>query len=96
MKDYYDIYCFLTKLKSDINIKILKQAINSTFRKRESFGYLDDYEEIIDSILESEKMKNLWLKYSKKNIYANDIEFSEILNLLKDFLKGLNIDFVYA
>lgn len=34
MKDYYDIYFFLTKLKNEIDINILKDAINNTFTKR--------------------------------------------------------------
>ena len=30
MKDYYDVYFFLTKLKSEIDLSILKKAINNT------------------------------------------------------------------
>lgn len=94
MKDYYDIYCFLTKLRHDINKKIMKEAIKNTFQKRESFDYLNDYEEIIDSIAESEISEKLWKKYSNKNTYAKDIDFSTILNLLKSFLKELDIKIV--
>ena len=57
IKDYYDIYNFLTNLKNYININLLKEAINNTFTKRESFDYLKDYKQIIDSISNSERMK---------------------------------------
>lgn len=66
MKDYYDIYFFLTKLKNDINQSIVKEAINNTFAKRESLEYLNDYDEIINSIIDGEKIKTLWNLYSKK------------------------------
>ena len=34
MKDYYDIYFFLTKLRNEIDVNILKDAIDNTFTKR--------------------------------------------------------------
>ncbi len=92
MKDFYDIYLFLTKIKFDLNIEILKEAINNTFTKREAFSYLNDYEQIIDSISDSEKIQNLWNSYQRNNYYAKNIEINNILWLLKDFLKELNIE----
>ena len=89
MKDYYDTYFFLTKLKKDINIKILRQAMKNTFKKRDSFDYLNDYEEIIDSILENKKIESLWDKYKKRYKYVENIEFTEIMRVLKEFLRQL-------
>lgn len=37
MKDYYDVYFFLMKLRNDIDLEIFKQALNNTLRKREAF-----------------------------------------------------------
>lgn len=91
MKDYYDIYLFLTKLKDDIKVNILKEAINNTFTKRGSFEYLNDYKDIIKSIIDSEKIKKLWNLYSKKNIYANNIDVDKILFLLEGFIDELNL-----
>ena len=91
MKDYYDIYLFLTKLKNDIDINILKEAINSTFTKRNSFKYLKDYDVIIDSIINNERIEKLWSIYSNKYKYAKCININEILNLLKKIIKNLNL-----
>lgn len=96
MKDYYDIYFFLTKLKNDINEKILKEAINNTFTRRESFVYLNDYSEIIKSIIDSERIKTNWDSYSKKNSYAKNIEVDQIMVLLNEFIKELNLELVTA
>ena len=82
---------FLTKLKNDIDINILKEAINSTFTKRNSFEYLKDYDVIIDSIINNERIEKLWSIYSNKYKYAKCININEILNLLKKIIKNLNL-----
>ena len=94
MKDYYDIYFFLTKLKNDIDIDILKKAINNTFIKRNSLEYLKDYKQIIKSIVESDRIKLLWNSYSKKNYYAKNIELNQIMFILNDFIKKLNLNLI--
>ena len=90
MKDYYDVYFFLMKLKKDINIKILKQALNNTLRKREAFDYYNDYKQILDLIAEDDRITNYWNTYKKKNKYAENIEFKDIVKILKEFLDSIN------
>ena len=87
MKDYYDIYLFLTKLKNDIDINILKEAINSTFTKRNSFEYLKNYDVIIDSIINNERIEKLWSIYSNKYKYAKCIN----IKFIKKIIKNLNL-----
>ncbi len=94
MKDFYDMYYFLTKLRKEIDINILKEAVDNTFTKRDSFEYLNDYEQIIDSIIGNERLERLWNIYSNKYKYANGIDINEILNLLKDIIKELNLEVV--
>lgn len=91
MKDYYDIYFFLTKLRNEIDINILKDAIDNTFTKRDSFEYLNDYSEIIKSIIDSDRIKTNWKSYSRKNSYANNLEVNQIMFLLNDFIKELDL-----
>ena len=86
MKDFYDIYYFLTKLRKEIDINILKEAVNHTFTKRNSFEYLNNYEQIINSIIGNERIEKLWNIYSNKYKYSNGIDITEILNLLKDII----------
>ena len=90
MKDYYDVYFFLMKLKKDINIKIFKQAFNNTLRKREAFDYYNDYKQILDLIAEDDRITNYWNTYKKKNKYAENIEFKDIVKILKEFLDSIN------
>jgi len=94
MKDFYDIYYFLTKVRKEIDINILKEAVDNTFSKRDSFEYLNDYEQIIDSIIGNERLERLWNIYSNKYKYANGIDIDEILNLLKDIIKELDLEVI--
>ena len=91
MKDFYDVYYFLTRLRKDMDINILKEAVDNTFTKRDSFEYLSDFEQIIDSIIGNERIEKLWNIYSNKYKYANGIDINEILNLLKGIIKELNL-----
>ncbi len=96
MKDYYDIYFFLTKLRNEIDINIFKDAIDNTFTKRDSFEYLNDYSKIIKSIIDSDRIKTNWKSYSKKNSYANNLEVDQIIFLLNNFINELNLVLVTA
>ena len=90
MKDYYDVYFFLTKLKNEINLEIFKQALNNTLRKREAFDYYNDYKQILNGLTNDERINNYWNTYKKKNKYAENIEFKDIVKILKEFLDSIN------
>ena len=89
MKDYYDVYFFLTKLKNDINLEIFKQALNNTLKKREALDYYKDYKKIIDGLINDERINNYWSTYKKKTKYAENIEFKEIIEVLREFLDNI-------
>lgn len=89
MKDYYDVYFFLTKLKNDIDLNIFKQALNNTLRKREAFKYYNDYKQILDLLSKDNRIGNYWDNYAKKNKYAENIEFKEIIEVLIEFLNNI-------
>lgn len=92
MKDYYDVYYFLTKIKDSIDINLLKSAVSNTFDARNSFAYLNDYKQILETIDESERLKKQWIIYSSKYKYANNIKFNDIVSLLREILDVLNLE----
>lgn len=53
---------------------------------------MNNEEKIIESISNSERMKKQWTIYSNKYKYAKNIEFSKILNLLKENLKEIELE----
>lgn len=89
MKDYYDVYFFLTKLKNNINLEIFKQALNNTLKKREALEYYKDYKKILDGLINDERINNYWSTYKKKTKYAENIEFKKIIRVLREFLDNI-------
>jgi len=84
MKDYYDIYFFLNKLNAEINIDILRQALENTIMQRDSFEYMKDYNKILDELLTNDRIhKN---SYRSKTKYAENIDFDDIISILIAFL----------
>ncbi len=79
MKDYYDLY-YLLKNKEFSN-KNLKKAINRTFSKRDT--EIESVDNVISEIEKSDFVKELWVNYAKKHIYAENINFKDIINVVK-------------
>ena len=90
MKDYYDVYFFLTKLKDEINLETFKQALNNTLIKRESLDYYKDYTQILSGLTNDERINNYWSIYKNKTKYAQNIEFKEIIKILVEFLDNIH------
>ena len=82
MKDYYDIYFFLSKLNDDIDVDIFRQALENTVIQRESSEYLKDYNKILDELLINDRIHKNWNSYSNKTKYAKNIDFNDIVSLL--------------
>ena len=79
MKDYYDLY-YLLKNKEFSN-KNLKEAINKTFSKRDT--EIESVDNVISEIEKSDFVKELWVNYAKKHVYAENINFKDIINVIK-------------
>ena len=89
MKDYYDVYFFLTKLENEINKDLFKKALNNTITQRNSLDYLRDYKKILNDILQNDRMQINWNSYKSKTKYAENISFEEIIENLITFIEEL-------
>ena len=88
MRDFYDVYLIYTKEKNNINIDYLKMAIEKTFEKR---NYVGNPLIALKIISESELLKEKWKHYQKKYEYAQDIDFSDILNYIYEILESVEL-----
>lgn len=91
MKDYYDVYIFYNKMRNVFDIQLFKKAIYNTFEKRDSIEYLNDYEEILENISNSERVKKIWNKYVSRNKYVDDVDFEVVINDIKDLFDLLDL-----
>ena len=78
-RDYYDIYLIYIKYWNDININDFRKAIINTFKKREYNGNINKTVKLIKN---SDILEKRWNSYSKKNNYARNISYEEIMQCL--------------
>lgn len=83
-RDYYDVYILL-KLNAYIEIEELLEAIKIKAKERETLEYYNNRNTYIDAIINSEDLRNIWVNYQIKNVYAKNISWEEILNTIKRF-----------
>ena len=89
MKDYYDLYYFISKMEKDLDMNELKQAIQNTFQKRNSTELLENYQTILEDIQNSNLIYERWNVYSKKNVFVKEIAFDNVISNISEYLKLL-------
>ena len=90
LRDYYDIY-ILVKFNSEyINFFTLKSALQNTVKKRNSEYILKDYVNILNLILNHNKINALWIRYANTYLYASNIKFKDIIDLILNILSDQN------
>ena len=87
MRDFYDLYSLYHLRKEEIDFDVLKQAILSTARKRDSISFIREANEIIIDIKEDSYLKELWEVYLKDNPYIKELDFFdtvEVVNIIAE------------
>lgn len=80
-RDFYDVYILGTTQKYDK--EVFAEALKATAIHRGSLEKIADVNGIIAQISSSEDLKNMWGKYQKKFIYAKDITYENVIDVLK-------------
>ena len=89
MKDYYDLYYFVTYKWNDIDKATLEVAVDTTFKQRKSKKYLDKYNEIILNLSNDINLLERWNKYRKEHTYAKEVEFEDTIKAIEKIHKIL-------
>lgn len=83
-RDYYDIYILFTT--QEYNRELFLEALSATAEHRSSAENIADKASILELISNSHDMQNMWTKYQKKFMYAKDIPYEKIMDVLKELL----------
>lgn len=83
-RDFYDIFILATTQKFDSNI--FKKALTATANHRGTTEQISDVSGILQNLEESRELNAIWDKYRKQFAYAEQIEYGQITNLLKELL----------
>ena len=88
-RDFYDIYILWTTQQKNFNKKLLGKAIIEKFKYRESIEKLNNIDEIMEAIKESDALKEHWRNYQSKFSYAEDIKYENTMKVLEEIKKIL-------
>lgn len=86
-RDFYDAYILTTTQKFDK--AVFENALKATANHRDTVRQIEDVPGIFQNIEESPELKTMWERYRKQFAYAADIEYEQIMNVLKTLL-GIN------
>ncbi len=90
MKDFFDLYYFVTYKWNEINKETLQKAITMTFKHRESEKDLQNFEKIINLIENDETMHVRWKSYQNRFLYAKDIDFKDVIKAINKLKNTYN------
>ncbi len=80
-RDFYDTYILTTTQKFDK--AVFADALRATSNHRGTVEQITDVSLILHNIEESPELKTMWDKYRKQFAYAADIEYGQIMEILK-------------
>jgi hypothetical protein len=84
-RDFYDAYILATTQKYDKTI--FMQALNATANHRGTIDQIADVPAILQNIEESPELKAMWSKYRKQFAYAQDIDYEQIIMVLRTLVE---------
>lgn len=88
-RDYYDIYILTKLLSGNIDLGILREALQATAEKRGSVPVVKQYKQIMQVVRNSPVMKRHWEDYRKNYHYAAGIEFEETCDAVIEIMDRL-------
>ena len=80
-RDFYDAYILTTTQKFDK--AVFADALSATATHRGTTEQIADIPGILHNIEESPELRSMWEKYRKQFAYAADIEYDQIMGVLK-------------
>lgn len=88
-RDRYDLFTLYKLRKEEINLEVLKNALENTAEKRKSKDTIYNWEEQVRGIELSDYQKELWIRYQRQFKYAKDISFDNSVQIIKEIMQQI-------
>lgn len=84
-RDFYDAYILATTQRFDK--AVFCEALSATANHRGTAHQIADVPSILQNIKESQELRTMWDKYRKQFAYAADIEYDQIITVIKTLME---------
>lgn len=88
-RDRYDLFTLYKLRKEEINLEVLKNALENTAEKRKSKDTIYNWEEQVRGIEISDYQKELWIRYQRQFKYAKDISFDNSVHVIREIMQQI-------
>ena len=88
-RDRYDLFTLYKLRKEEINLEVLKNALENTAEERKSKDTIDNWEEQVRGIEISDYQKELWIRYQRQFKYAKDISFDNSVQVIREIMQQI-------
>lgn len=88
-RDRYDLFTLYKLRKEEINLEVLKNALENTAEKRKSKDTIYNWEEQVRGIEISDYQKELWIRYQRQFKYAKDISFDNSVQVIRKIMQQI-------
>ena len=88
-RDRYDLFTLYKLRKEEINLELLKNALENTAEKRKSKDTIYNWEEQVRGIDISDYQKELWIRYQRQFKYAKDISFDNAVQVIREIMQQI-------
>ena len=88
-RDRYDLFTLYKLRKEEINLEVLKNALENTAEKRKSKETIYNWEEQVRGIEISDYQKELWIRYQRQFKYAKDISFDNSVQIIREIMQQI-------
>lgn len=88
-RDRYDLFTLYKLRKEEINLEVLKNALENTAEKRKSKDTIYNWEEQVRGIEISDYQKELWIRYQRQFKYAKDISFDKSVQIIREIMQQI-------
>lgn len=88
-RDRYDLFTLYKLRKEEINLEVLKNALETTAEKRKSKDTIYNWEEQVRGIEISDYQKELWIRYQRQFKYAKDISFDNSVQVIREIMQQI-------
>jgi predicted nucleotidyltransferase component of viral defense system len=88
-RDFYDIYILVKTQK--YNPVVFQKALLATANHRHTSENLKDAVQRVDAILEDTAVQAHWEKYRREYIYAANVNFEDVIRVLKELLDSASL-----